>query len=359
MPVYRDEKTKKYYVKFYYQDWQGIRHQKFKRGFTRSQEAKKYERDFLEKQQGCSDMLFENLCANYLADSAVRLKKTTHKGKVYVIESKFIPLFKGKRVAEITPSHIRKWQNTLLQKDYSPTYLRQLNSRLSAIFNFAVKYYQLKANPVPLAGSIGKKNADGIEFWTLEEFNTFISAINSREDYPFYVAYILLFYTGLRSGEMLALLPGDVDTTNHVLHVTKNYARVNGEDLLLTPKTPNSKRDVTLPSFLCSLLAEYMEKLPDIHLRLFFQLNKYSLNRKLKQVAQKSGVKAIRVHDLRHSHASLLIELGFSPLLISKRLGHEKIETTLQVYSHLYPDKENEVSNKLETIHQRINIVSK
>lgn len=92
---------------------------------------------------------------------------------------------------------------------------------------------------------------------------------------------------------------------------------------------------------------------------LFFQINKYSLNRKLKQAAQKAGVKAIRVHDLRHSHASLLIELGFSPLLISKRLGHEKIETTLQVYSHLYPDKENEVSNKLETIHQRINIVSK
>lgn len=358
MPVYRDEKTKKYYTKFYYQDWQGARHQKLKRGFPRAQDAKKYERDFLEKQQGNSDMLFENLCANYLADSKARLKETTQLGKEYLIKSKFLPFFKGKLISEITPIHIRQWQNALLQSQYSPTYLRHINSRLSAIFNFAVKYYQLPSNPVHITGGIGKKNAEGIQFWTFQEFKAFISAIHAKEDYPFYVAYMTLFYTGMRSGELLALTPSDIDVTSHTLHITKNYARVHGEDLILPPKTPKSKRDITLPSFLCAILSTYISKLPDPGIRLFFQLNKHSLNRKLKQVARQTGIKTIRVHDLRHSHASLLIELGFSPLLISQRLGHEKIETTLQIYSHLYPGKETEVSKKLEDIHENTIIVS-
>ena len=82
------------------------------------------------------------------------------------------------------------------------------------------------------------------------------------------------------------------------------------------------------------MLQDYIQKLYAPDLRLFFTLNKYSLNKRLKKTAA-AGVKTIRVHDLRHSHASLLIELGFSPLLISQRLGHEKVETTLQTYSHL------------------------
>lgn len=68
---------------------------------------------------------------------------------------------------------------------------------------------------------------------------------------------------------------------------------------------------------------------------------------------KKSGVKKIRIHDLRHSHASLLIEMGFSPLLISEKLGHENIETTLQTYSHLYPNKHSEVAEKLEKLNEK------
>ncbi|SHK60068.1 Phage integrase family protein [Megasphaera elsdenii] len=84
--------------------------------------------------------------------------------------------------------------------------------------------------------------------------------------------------------------------------------------------------------------------------RIFFNLNKSSLTRKLKATALETGVKVIRLHDLRHSHASLLIEMGFSPLVIADRLGHEKITTTLQIYSHLYPNKQAEVAEKLDTV---------
>ena len=68
----------------------------------------------------------------------------------------------------------------------------------------------------------------------------------------------------------------------------------------------------------------------------------------MKRDSQISRVKKIRVHDLRHSHASLLVELGFSPLLIAERLGHEKVETTMETYSHLYPNKQTEVTAKLQ-----------
>ena len=127
--------------------------------------------------------------------------------------------------------------------------------------------------------------------------------------------------------------------------VTKNYARIDGEDLFLDPKTPKSNRKITLPQFVCDMVKDYADKLygydpPD---RLF-EVTKHYLKHEMERGCKKTGLREIRVRDLRHSHASLLIELGFAPLLISERLGHESVTTTLEIYSHLYPTKHGEVT---------------
>ena len=215
-----------------------------------------------------------------------------------------------------------------------------------------MKYYKLPSNPARVCGNMGKKNADSMQFWTVEEFNKFITAV---EDKPVCkVAFELLFWTGMRSGELLALTLNDFDFEAQTVSINKNYARMKDEDLILEPKTPKSKRVITIPPFLCDIIKDYASKLydykPDERL---FQVTKHYLHHEMDRGCKKSKVKRIRIHDLRHSHASLLIEMGFSPLLISERLGHENIETTLQTYSHLYPNKHNEVADRLQMLNQK------
>ena len=196
---------------------------------------------------------------------------------------------------------------------------------------------------------MGKKNADEMNIWTVEEFDKFIEAVSNKPTSV--VIFNLLFWTGIRSGEMFALTIDDFDFKNHTVSISKNYARQNKEDLILPPKTPKSKRVVTLPKFLSDMVKDYSNTIyvTDLNGRIFTQTKHYLLH-EMNRGCKLSGVKRIRVHDLRHSHASFLIEKGFSPLLIADRLGHENIETTLQTYSHLYPNKHSEVAALIEEV---------
>ena len=195
---------------------------------------------------------------------------------------------------------------------------------------------------------MGKNKADSMQFWTVDEFNTFLTGV--ADNPKFVVMYSLLFWTGMRSGEMLALTSADFDFDAGTVHITKNYARHNGEDLILEPKTPKSKRLIHMSPNLTSLVKQYVSTLYKMRPedRIFAPTVRDHLRFEMIRGCKASGVKKIRVHDLRHSHASLLIELGYSPLLIAERLGHENIETTLQTYSHLYPNKQSELATNLD-----------
>lgn len=165
------------------------------------------------------------------------------------------------------------------------------------------------------------------------------------------VSYNLMDNTGMRVGELCALTPADVDLENNKITINKTFQRINGRDVVWPPKTPKSNRIVTIPKTLSECLKDYMAKCYEIQPNnRLFPYTKSFLNHEMLRGCKKSGVKRIRVHDLRHSHASLLIEMGCQPLLIADRLGHEKIQTTLNTYSHLYLNKQAEVAEQLENI---------
>ena len=198
---------------------------------------------------------------------------------------------------------------------------------------------------------MGKKKADSMQFWTTAEFEAFLAAVSDKPQSV--VMFSLLFWTGMRSGELLALTPEDFDFDACTVSITKNYARQKGEDLIMEPKTPKSRRVILLPATLSTMVQEYLKLLYDLQPtdRIFGgHEGKHVLQREMARGREAAGQKRIRVHDLRHSHASLLIEMGYSPLLIAERLGHENIETTLGTYSHLYPNKQSELATKLETM---------
>lgn len=252
----------------------------------------------------------------------------------------------------VTVTVVRKWQNELLNQGFTPTYVHKINGDLSAIMNFAVKYYNLPFNPVARCGSIGKARADTMQFWTLEEYNQFIAAVKKPE---FHLLFELLFYTGMRVGEALALTLNDFDFDSREIIVNFSLAVVDGEIIIQEPKTSDSVRKIAIPNFLCDHVREYVKTIygykPNQRI---FMTNKHTIAHEMQRCCKASGVKKIRIHDIRHSHASLLIELGFPILLISERLGHRNINTTLQTYSHLYPNKQSEVADKLQELNKMV-----
>lgn len=210
--------------------------------------------------------------------------------------------------------------------------------------NYAVSHYRLASNPCRAAGGIGKSKADEMHIWTQKQYEQFSKTIQKS---ALKLAFDILFYTGMRSGELLALTPADILPTKRI-DINKNYAIVKGQELLLEPKTPKSKRCISVPDFLYDDINEYISKLYRIGKedRIFY-FTKSALAKELKRASKQVGLEPIRVHDLRHSHASMLIELGFTPLEIADRLGHESVKTTLDTYSHLYPDKDQKLADRL------------
>ena len=348
MKAEKDKKTGKWLIQYRYTDWQGKRRKSTKRGFATKREAEEWLRNFLITQKADFDMKFEDFWKMYCADMETRLREHTMRTKKYIVELKILPYFGNKRVNDITAADIRQWQNELIKTGYSPTYLKTINNQLSAIFNYAVRYYDLKSNPCAKAGSMGKSKAEEMDFWTGEEFRKFIdSVMNKRLSY---MAFMTMYWTGMRMGELLALNPKDVDIEKKTISITKSYQRLGKKDVITPPKTPKSKRVITIPEFLAADIKDYMDSLYDLQEddRLF-PITKYYLEHEMQRGIKESGVKRIRVHDLRHSHASMLIELGFSPLEIANRLGHEKVETTLNTYAHLYPNKQTKLAERLDS----------
>ena len=348
MKAEKDKKTGKWLIQYRYTDWQGKRRKSTKRGFATKREAEEWLRNFLITQKADFDMKFADFWKMYCADMETRLREHTMRTKKYIVELKILPYFGNKRVNDITAADIRQWQNELIKMGYSPTYLKTINNQLSAIFNYAVRYYDLKSNPCAKAGSMGKSKAEEMDFWTGEEFRKFIdSVMNKRLSY---MAFMTLYWTGMRLGELLALNPKDVDLKKRTISITKSYQRLGKKDVITPPKTPKSKRVITIPEFLAADIKDYMDSLYDLQEddRLF-PITKYYLEHEMQRGIKESGVKRIRVHDLRHSHASMLIELGFSPLEIANRLGHEKVETTLNTYAHLYPNKQTKLAERLDS----------
>lgn len=348
MKAEKDKKTGKWLIQYRYTDWQGKRRKSTKRGFATKREAEEWLRNFLITQKADFDMKFEDFWKIYCADMETRLREHTMRTKKYIVELKILPYFGNKRVNDITAADIRQWQNELIKMGYSPTYLKTINNQLSAIFNYAVRYYDLKSNPCAKAGSMGKSKAEEMDFWTGEEFRKFIdSVMNKRLSY---MAFMILYWTGMRLGELLALNPKDVDLEKRTISITKSYQRLGKKDVITPPKTSKSKRVITIPEFLAADIKDYMDSLYDLQEddRLF-PITKYYQEHEMQRGIKESGVKRIRVHDLRHSHASMLIELGFSPLEIANRLGHEKVETTLNTYAHLYPNKQTKLAERLDS----------
>ena len=354
MAVYKEEKTNTWRVLYRYTDWSGERKQSQKRGFKTKREAQAWEREQLNRLGGDLDMTFKSFVQHYAEDIQTRIKENTWATKDHIIKTKLLPYFGKLRMSSITPQQIIKWQNELLNykdengKSFSPVYLKTIQNQLSAIFNHAARFYNLKENPCKKAGSMGKKKNREMLFWTKAEYLKFADAMMDKP-VSFY-AFEMLYWCGIREGELLALTPADFDFDKETVTINKSYQRLHGEDVITTPKTKKSNRTIKMPHFLCEEMQEYLGMLYGLKKKdRIFTVTKSYLHHEMDRGAKAAGVKRIRIHDLRHSHISLLIDMGFSAVAIADRVGHESIEITYQ-YAHLFPSKQTEMAERLDDL---------
>ena len=351
MAAFRNKDNGTWYVQFRYTDWKGERQQKLKRGFATKKEAQAWEREFLMEKQADINMTFESFVALYEKDIKPKLKLNTWLTKESIIQKKILPYFSKRKLSEITAKDIIDWQNEIRGltdshgKPLSKTYLKTVHNQLSAIFNHAIRYYGLQINPAQRAGNMGAEERREMLFWTREEYTLFSEAMMDKP-ISFY-AFEMLYWCGIREGELLALTPADFDFQKQTLRINKSYQRLNKQDVITTPKTPKSIRTIQMPQFLCDEMQDYLKMLygaePDTRI---FPITKSYLHREMDRGCKETGVKRIRIHDIRHSHVSHLIDMGFSATAIADRVGHESIDITYN-YSHLFPSKQTEMADKL------------
>ena len=261
-----------------------------------------------------------------------------------------ITYFDNLLISDITPIQVSNFQNDLLKK-YKGSSIRTINAYVKMLFTWCVRYKNLASNPFDMVDRLKLETKKRMDIITVDEFNQIVEQVNNPD---MKLMFKLLFWTGLRIGEARALKIDDIDFNNKTISVTKNYIHLKGKDIITTPKTKGSIRTIKIDDILIEDIKEYLDKaryiLDD---NFIFRYNKPYYLKIFKDITLKVLGKSLRIHDLRHSHASFLINNGVDILLISKRLGHSNTAMTLNVYSHLYPNKESETIELINNIKGR------
>ena len=337
--------------------------QKYRSGFATKKEARaEYSKLILsteeelamEKKQPSFKQFINEI---YLPWYKTQVKESTYKNRYSTIQKHFSYFYRMK-VDEIEPIHVQSWQ-LKLAKTFSPNYVRIVQGMLCIAFDRAIILGLTNRNPARMVGNVKSKKVK-VDFWTLEEFKKVISLLYKGDYYEHYlfISFWVLFMTGLRIGEAAALQWDDIDFENKVLNVTKTlYYKSTEEYKFVDPKTQAGIRTIAIDSDTIKELKEWKEVQQKVLKDCGFVLSysgiptsKHTLPRALEKLAGLAGVHRIKIHALRHSHASLLISMGVNPLIIKDRLGHEKIQTTLGTYGHLYPNSNFEVAKQLDSI---------
>lgn len=282
----------------------------------------------------------------YFEDKQNELKERTMKNKRYMMEQHIIPYFGNQMMSEITAGRIIQWQNEMRTKGFSEVYLRMIQNQLTSLFTHASRIYDLHTNPCKKVKRMGSSDNRSLDFWTVDEYQKFIQTMVPGGRY--YLIFEILFWTGCRIGELLALTPKDVDFKRNQISITKTYYRTERQDVITEPKTKQSVRLIEITKFLKQEIKDFIDSHYEVpENERLFPIVQEAVQHKMKHQMEKAGVKKIRVHDLRHSHIALLIEKGMQPLVIAQRVGHDFVNTTMNIYGHLYPNKQKQVADLL------------
>lgn len=360
MKIKKDDKTNTYYfsVSLGFDAVTGKRRQTTRRGFKTKKEAEmnyqllkqKYFTNNLDNQT--IEISFSNLATLFLEDRATKVRKTTFQGERTKIYTYILPHFKNAIIDKITRLDIVAYQKYLASTHLSHNSVNKVLLSMKQLFDFAIENNYATINPCLSVRSL-KVDKKKMDFWTLDEFKQFIKYVTETQPKEFVVFYTLAYMTGARLSELLACRWEDISTVNRNWRICKtlHYNTTIGF-YLDVPKTTSSNRTITLNSSTFEMIMELkqLSKSDFVFATQSEFPNKNKLLKSFYQCIEKSGVKKIRFHDLRHSHVALLIDMKEQDYIVTERIGHASIRITYDIYGHLFPTRQNELANKLELL---------
>lgn len=351
-PVKKDGKQK-YRVRINYTDSYG-KNKQIERTAYGADEAKQLERELLhsvKEETPTKKMTFGKLYEEYMAVSKTEVRESTYIGKENKIKKHILPYFENVRLDRLNMPALQQWKQDINNTELNILSKRTVYKCFCAVLNYAVKMEYIAKNPLKQIGNFTDplEGVKEMDFYTPEEFKLFITAAKSKAQtsdemhyWCIYVFFCIAFYMGMREGEILALNWNDVQ--NGEINITKSYnARVKVK--ITPPKNKSSIRIIQIPEPLQTVLDEHYNRcktMPNFTNRYFIlggiePISVKAISEHGVNFAKEANIKRIRVHDFRHSHASLLVNNGINIQEIARRLGHSDVSITLRTYSHLYP----------------------
>jgi Phage integrase family. len=371
MPIYKtDEKRDglfKYRVVINYTDHNG-KYKSIERSVYGSTEAKQLEAKLKTDYKDApvtSRLTVAELTEEYLNSLKHDVRATSHKKTSDILNSVVIPTLGNVRIDKLNSTTLQKWKNQMSEKDNTIQTKKSYYKYFRAMLNYGVKMEYMSRNPLLIVGNFKdttfEKPQEKMQYYTADQFIKYITAakksVKSFSDWAFYVFFNIAFYTGMRKGEINALKWTDIE--GDIIHVRRSIAqKLKGDDIETPPKNKTSYRDLQIPIPLKNVLDEHKERQKNIPG--FSEDNRVcggpaclrdtTLDHKNRQYATAADLPRIRIHDFRHSHASLLCNEGINIQEIARRLGHAKIEITWNTYSHLYPREDERAMKILNAI---------
>lgn len=289
-------------------------------------------------------MSFEEAYKNYLIYVSKRHKKQGLVALTSNFDSRIIPYFKGKNIYNITKVDILGWQNYIYDLNFKNSYNDKLLIELRKFLKFCHNYYDMSESIyLSIEPFVKKCEENKSDFYTIQEFNQFIKYMDDEVYRQFFT---FMFFTGTRPGETFALRFCDLE--DDVIHIRHNLTTKGGRTLD-TPKNYSSIRNIKIDNVLKKDLLKLKKyyygkyKMSDSDLFIFGgikPLSPSSCNRHKKKACEKANLRPITLHQFRHSHATLLLSNGIMLNEVSRRLGHSRTSTTLNVYCHTSLEQE-------------------
>jgi integrase len=345
----------------------GKRRQKKKRGFKTKKEAQNalIEAEHTLLKNGTyiepSKMLYKDYLHSWLDDKKTLIKESTYKTYSWLINKYIIPFLGDKEISQIRPIDIQKFYNELINKDLlSRENIQKIHSLINDSLKKAEKWELIKRNVASLVDR-PKAFKKELSVWEIDEVKKFLLAARTSR---YYIAFLLALTTGMRQGEILALRWKDIDFNNNTLSVKQTLSHT-GNKIIPGAKTKSSLRSITLPLETVNALArhkkviQYEKKIADVLYKDYDLVvctnigtpcSPRNLLRSFYSAIKKANVPRIRFHDLRHTHATLLLKQGIHPKVVAERLGHSNIRITLDTYSHVLPTMQLETANKINDL---------
>lgn len=340
----------------------GKRKQKWFSGYKSSKEA---ERAMAEKITEIESGSFVEPSTEYLKDFFIRwlkLKKDQVKPSTLdtykrMVKNHVIPKIGHIRIDKLKPAHLDKMYGLMKRERLSSGSIAKTHNIIKTALNQALAYGDISRNPA-LVVKPPRIERKEIQCWDEEQVRSFLNL--ARED-RYFIAFYLALTTGMRQGEILGLKWNDIDINEQKLIVYRTLS--HSGDHFGDTKTSGSRRSISLTKSTIEELKKHYAELrkervklgpayEDHGLVVSTSLGSHVLPRNLVRswykLLKKSGLPKIRFHDLRHTHATLMLKQGVHPKIVSERLGHSNVRITLDTYSHLLPGLQEAAADKFD-----------